>query len=883
MQYQFKNFLFLILLFSGTRSFAQFSGRGGGQNLNLGHFYGKILDASTSKPIDAASVQLLQTKFDTATKKKKEIIVAGMLTDKKGEFSLENLPVIAQYKLVISAIGFKPIEQKVQFEINKEAAKSGDYSSLLSGVDKDLGNIKLEIDAQQLQNVTVTSGKSLLTMSIDRKVYNVEKDISTAGGSAIDVMKNVPSVSVDLDGNLTMRNASPQIFVDGRPTTMTLEQIPADAISSVEIITNPSAKFDASGGGAGILNIVMKKNRKAGYNGNIRAGIDSRAKPNVGGDINIKQQKVNFFASGQFAMRKPISTNTTTRTDFLSDATAHLLQNNKPIGNGIFGFVRAGIDYLLDNRNTLTVSGNFSNGQFKGTDMLNVARDTVYTSSINSDFGNRSSNSKRVFKNYGSTVSFKHNFTKPNKNITADINYNYSKNNSTSDYATQYFYTDGNPKNQATYEQSKGGGINNFFTAQMDYEDPISKTMKIEAGARIALRSFSSYNDNYIRDNTSGNYFTVPLLNNEYEFKDRVIAAYTTFAHQIKKFSYQLGARIESSTYTGSLINKAQTFSNEFPFSIFPSAFLTYKINDQQDLQLNYSRKINRPNFFQLIPYIDFTDSLNLSKGNPDLIPEFTNLLELSYQNQLAKGHNILTSVYFKNTNNLITRYQYRDQNPNPDKLDSIIMTTFANANKSYTFGFELTSKNKITKWWDVTININVYNATIKAGNLVNGTDRAQTSWFGKLNNSFKLPKNFTAQLTTNYQAKTLLPQNSGGSGGMRNFGGGGGGFGQQLSPTALGYIDSWYEFDFSIKKEFMKNNAASVSLQVNDIFRTKLYKTHSESSYFIQDNTRRQDPQLVRLNFNWRFGKIDVNLFKRKNLKGDAENLQNIQNSSGQ
>lgn len=883
MQYKIKNILFFILLFSGAKSFAQFSGRGGGQNLNLGHFYGKIVDAVTFKPIDAASVQLLQNKLDTITKKKKEVIVAGMLTDKRGEFSLENLPVMAQYKLLISAIGFKPIELKVQFEINREAAKSGDYSSLLSGVDKDLGNIKMEIDAQQLQNVTVTAGKPLITMSIDRKVYNVEKDISIAGGSAIDVMKNVPSVSVDLDGNVTMRNASPQIFVDGRPTTMTLEQIPADAIASVEIITNPSAKFDASGGGAGILNIVMKKNRKAGYNGNIRAGIDSRAKPYVGGDINIKQQKVNFFVSGQFGMRKPISTITTTRTDFLSDATAHLLQNNKPIGNGIFGFLRGGVDYLMDNRNTLTISGNFSNGQFKGTDLLNVYRDTTFTTTTNADFGNRSSNSKRFFKNYGSTISFKHNFAKANKDITADINYNYSENNSNSNYATQYHYSNGTPKSLPAYELNKGGGINHFFTAQTDYENPITKTMKIEAGARIALRSYSSFNDNFIKDNTTGQYFTIPLLNNEYEFKDRVLAAYTTFAHQIKKFSYQVGARIESSTYTGNLINKNQEFSNEFPFSFFPSAFLTYKINDQQDLQLNYSRKINRPNFFQIIPYIDFTDSLNLSKGNPDLIPEFTTLLELSYQNQLAKGQNILGSVYFKNTNNLITRYQYKDANPNPDKLDSIIMTTFANASKSYTFGFELTSKNKITKWWDITTNINVYNATIKAGNLMNGTDRNQTSWFGKLNNSFKLPKNFSVQLTTNYQAKTLIPQNSGGGGGMRNFGGGGGGFGQQLSPTALGYIDSWYEFDFSVKKDFMKNNAASISLQVNDIFRTKLYKTHSESPYFIQDNTRRQDPQLVRLNFNWRFGKIDVNLFKRKNLKGDAENMQNIQNSSGQ
>ncbi len=852
----------------------------GGSGLNVGHFYGKILDATTSKPLDGASVQLYQNKFDTVTKQKKDILVSGMLTDKKGDFSLENLPVIAQYKLIITAVGYKALEQKAQFEINRDAAKNGDYASMLGGVDKDLGNIKLTIDAQLLEGVTVTSDKPLLTMGIDRKTYNVEKDLSSAGGTGVDVMKNVPGLNVDLDGNVTMRNASPQIFVDGRPTTMTLEQIPADAISSVELITNPSAKFDASGGGAGILNIVLKKNRKAGYNGNVRAGIDSRAKPYIGGDINIKQGKINFFASGQLGFRRSISTVTTKRTDFLAeDAKAYLQQNNKPVGNGAFAFFRGGMDYFIDNRNTITIGGNITRGRFKSEDIIHIMRDTDYVSYTSSDYGNRTNNSERNFRNYGSTLSFKHNFAKANKNITADVNYNYSKNSSIGNYATQYFYSGGSPKTPNLFEQVMGGGTNNFFTAQTDYEDPISKTMKIEMGARIALRKFTSYNDNYIKDNNTGQFVTIPLLNSKYEFNDKVLAGYATFSHKIKDFSYQLGTRIESSTYTGNLLSTSQKFSNEYPFSIFPSAFLTYKLNDKQDLQLNYSRKINRPNFFQLIPYIDFTDSLNLSKGNPDLIPEFTNLLELSYQNQITKDHSFLTTVYFKNTDNLITRYQFKEKNPNPDKLDSIIMTSFANASRSYTYGIELTAKNKITPWWNITTNVNIFNATLKAGNITNGVDNNRMSWFAKINNSFKLPQNFSVQLTTNYNAKTLLPQ-SGGGGGMRNFGGGG--FGQ-LSPTAQGYIEAWYEFDFAVKKEFMKNKAASISLQVNDIFRTKVFKTHSESVYFVQDNTRRQDPQVVRLNFNWRFGKLDMNLFKRKNLKGDAENLQNIQNSSGQ
>jgi outer membrane receptor protein involved in Fe transport len=267
---------------------------------------------------------------------------------------------------------------------------------------------------------------------------------------------------------------------------------------------------------------------------------------------------------------------------------------------------------------------------------------------------------------------------------------------------------------------------------------------------------------------------------------------------------------------------------------------------------------------------------LNLSKGNPDLIPEFTNLLELSYQNQLATGHNLLFTAYYKNTDNVIARYQYKDKNPNPSgKPDSVIFTTFANASKTYTFGAELTMKNKIANWWDVTTNFNLFNATLKAGNLPGGVDDSQVSWFVKMNNNFKLPKNYSIQLSGDYQAKTLVSQSGGGGGGGRGGGGMFGGGGN--TPSAQGFIRPLYSVDIAIRKDFLKNNAASVTLQMNDIFRTRLNSVHSESVFFIQDTDRRRDPQVARLNFSWRFGKIDVSLFKRKNTKIDTEGMQGI------
>ncbi|NOT90693.1 TonB-dependent receptor [Ferruginibacter sp.] len=874
--------LFLLSIATSAQMPGARGQMGGGQNMNVGHFYGKIIDSATNKPIDAASVQLIQNKLDTITKKRKDVVVSGMLTTKKGEFSLENLPVMAQYKLKITAMGYKTIERKVAFQLNMAGMKTGDMSGLLNGVDKDLGNIKLDIDAQQLQNVTVVSNKSLMTMNIDRKVFNVEKNLTSVGGTAVDVMKNVPSLNVDIDGNVTMRNAAPQIFVDGRPTTMTLDQIPADAIATVELITNPSAKFDASGGGAGILNIVMKKNRKAGYNGNVRASIDSRGRPGFGGDINIKQQKVNFFAAGMLAMRKSKSDVITERTDFLPNSIAHSLQTNNPVNKGFFAFGRMGMDYFLNNRNTFTIGGNIVRGQFKTNDLLNSINDTTYTSGAVFETGNRSSYSIGNFRNYGSTLSYKHNYAKAGKELTADLNFNYSKNDNKSDNDQKQYTANSNPKGFNLLQNTTGGGTTKFFTVQTDFTNPITEKMKMEMGVRAAYRDFVSFNtiNNNYKYYTGQPFFDTSIIT-DYKFTDAVYAAYTTFSQQLKSFTYQLGLRLESSKYDGNLITKSQKFSNSYPFSLFPSAFFTYKLNDKEDMQLNYSRKINRPNFFQLIPFPDLTDPLNISKGNPNLIPEFTNLAELSYQNQFSNKHSLFTTLYFRNTNDLITRYQYRDINPVTS--DSTTFTSYANASNSFTYGLELTLRDKFVSWWDLSTNFNLYKTDLKAGNIPGTVDQSQVSWFAKINNSFKLPKNYSIQLSGDYQAKTILPASSsgGGMGGGRGGGMMGGGFGQS-QPGAQGYIKPNYGVDIAIKKDFFKNNAASLTLQMSDVFRTKLSATHAESSFLIYDSQRRRDPQVVRLSFNWRFGKFDVNLLKRKNMKGEMDSMQNAQQGMG-
>ena len=873
-------YLALIFLCINTSLFAQYPGGGsrGAQSMNVGHFYGKVVDETTGKPIEAASIQLTQNKMDTAIKKRRDFVVAVLLTDKKGDFSIDKLPVISAYQLVITAIGYKTFDEKVAFNLKMNG---GDMSQMLNAIDKDLGNIKMEQNAEQLKEVVVTADKSLVQMNIDRKVFNVDKSLTSVGGTAVDVMKNVPSVNVDIDGNVTLRNVTPQIFIDGRPTTLTLDQIPADEIESVEIITNPSAKFDASGGGSGILNIVLKKNRKPGYNGNIRANVDSRLRYGLGADINIKQGKINFFANTMYNQRKTISTQSTQRNDYVDSISAFLSQSDKPTNLGHFAFGRAGFDYFPDNRNTFTLAGVIVGGRFGSMDQLNINRDSNYVSSSSQEKGITNSNSNFSFNNYGTTLSYKHNFAKPNKNITADANYNYSKNSNNSVFSTQYFNLDNTPKTPLYQQKIMGGGTTKYFTGQTDYTDPLTANMKLEAGLRAAVRNYNSFNENYFYNAALAKYQSIPGVDSKYEFQDQVYAAYTTFSQKIKDFTYQLGGRIESSLYTGKLVDSNQTFKNSYPLSFFPSIFLTQKINDKQDIQLNYSRKINRPNFFQLIPYYNYTDSLNISRGNPGLKPEFTSLFEFNYDINFQKGNNLIATIYYRQTNDLITQYQYRTLNPNPAKADSIFITSFANANSSSAYGLEVTTLNNITPWWSLTANVNVYNSKLNGSNLQNNLNNQQVSWFGKLNNTFKLPKNYSIQLTGDYTSKTILPPDRNGGGGGRFFGGG------NLS-LANGYTEPVYGFDMAFKKDFLKDKTASLSVSMNDIFRTRLYRVHSQSDisptvYSTQVNERRRDPQMVRVNFSYRFGKVDVSLFKRKNIKAEQEGMQNGMQGVGQ
>jgi outer membrane receptor protein involved in Fe transport len=715
-----------------------------------------------------------------------------------------------------------------------------------------------------------------MQMGVDRKVFNVEKNLMSTGQTATELMKNIPGVDVDIDGNVSLRNASPTIFVDGRPTNLTLDQIPSDAIQSVELITNPSAKFDASGGMSGIINIVLKKNKKAGYNGNLRTGIDSRARINFGGDINVKQDKVNFFVSSMYNQRKSIGTGESVRKEFFNSPSILYTQNSNPLSTGYFTYNRIGFDYFLDNRNTLTLSGNYVKGKFDNSDMLSIKTDTLYTTGIKSILSERTTGSSAQFENMGTALGFKHLFSKKGMELTADLNYNNSNNLNNGGFNTQYYDLLKSPKGLPVDQKQEGTGGNDFYTVQLDFTDPLTEKSKFEMGARAAIRDFQSKNLNYIYDFLTDMYMPIFALNANYKYNDKVFAFYTTYGNVIgTKTSYQLGLRMENSKYTGTLLTNNKSFGNSYPISLFPSINVTRQIDQTQDLQFSVARKINRPNFFQILPFLDYSDSLNISRGNPGLTPEFTTSLEMNYQKTMKGGNSILGSLYFKRTNNLITRSQIKEESSIPGK--QVLINTFINANNSMAYGAELTSRNPVAKWLELTTNLNFYNSSITSSELNVSTTNSIWSFFGKINSNIKLPSNFSVQLAFDYRSKSILPQSGGGGGrgGGGGWGGGGGGWGGFVQTSAQGYINPNYGLEIAIKKDFLKEKRGSLTLSMNDVLKTKVYGSFSESAYFTQTNSRRRDWQVFRLNFNYRFGKIDVSLFKRKNTKSGMDGMQ--------
>lgn len=806
--------LFLLVFFTHfNAAFSQMP------KMNIGHVYGKVIDAKTKTPMGYTSVALL-TPSDS--------LIDGQLTEDNGDFSLNNLP-LGKYKLRITSVGYTTVIKDISIGFNN--------------ADQELGNIPLAVSEELLKEAVITADRSSVELKLDRKVVNVDKDISARGGTATDVMKNVPGVSVDASGEVTLRNSSPIIYVDGKPTQMTLDQIPADQIERVEVITNPSAKFEAAATG-GILNIVLKRNVKPGYNGMVNLGVGTNEQYNGMALFNLREKKFGFNVSYNINSVTNRPRTYTDRKNYAVDSTGDRLglmsssyQDNFNENKRMFQFGRIGFDYYIDNRNTLSISENIMAGNF-GT---NAEQDYNYKDGAGNILfnGNRVNTQNAGFKNFTTTIDFKHTYAKVGKEWNLMLLYTYNdgfgKNRfSTTDYDTSGNILPNNPSMQRINNKSQS----NQFVGQWDFTTPLAKESTLDFGLRLSYKGQQSKQNSEEYNYALGDYQEDSLLSNDYRIDDVVGAAYIAYGQTVKKFTYQIGLRYEHTYYAAH--TPSGTFSYSYPKSadklyesLFPSLNLAYNINKEHQVQFNVSRKIDRPNFFQNSPFIFFSDRYNFRTGNPLLRPEFITQAELNYNLTSSKGVNFLTSVYARYHESPITGYAYRQTD-----TSDVLINTFDNARYEYGYGWENTLRITAVKNLDINLNGNVYKSYIAP---ITGKTVGNGGWayFVKGMVSYKFPLDIILQVNGTYESPRYMPQ------GTR--------------------IAMWF-IDASLSKDFMK--MVTVNLSVNDIANTKINGTSYNTPEFTQMQTMRRDVRFVKLTVSFKFGKMDASFFKRSKLK---------------
>lgn len=820
-------YLITFLLSFSMLSIAQMpGGMGNMKNMKdpkLGRVYGKVLDASTGKPVEYASVQVLWFNKDS--------LLGGSLVQENGDFAVEGLPSFGQVRVKIKFIGYKDYLQKV-FIVPPDK------------VDQDLGNIKLAVDDKLLKEVDVVAEKSAVVLSIDKRTYNVEKDLSVKGGTAIDVMKNIPGLTVDADGNVQLRNQSPIIYVDGRPTTLTLQQIPADQIERVEIITNPSVKFDANTTG-GVLNVVMKKNGLPGYNGMLMAYVGTGDRYGGMGNLNLKDGKWNVSMMYSYNQAMNTTKGFTRRTQLDSGATTAIFdQNNTTRMLTMFNFGRLGIDYSINNRNTISLNGMIVGGKFNTNDEQTYTLDYYDPTTFKLD-GWRKNEQRAAFQNYNAQILYRKTYPTVGKELTMDANYNYT------DAANGYLFTTtthlDNPATDLPVQYQKNDGYSNSNQGvfQLDFVNPLSETRKFEAGLKSYYKNSLSSNSTFGATGSTDEYTRDSIMSNRYVIDDMINAAYVNYsAKSFWDIGYQAGLRFEQSYYAGNIVDKNQKFSYNYPStsndilkSLFPALYFSKKLKKSQEVQLNFSRKINRPNFFQLMPFVMFADKQNYRIGNPQLKPEFKNIAEANYNKIFSKG-SYLASGYFRYEEQPITDVAY------PSEADpNVLVNTSINGDNSIRYGIENTFKYTFFKNLDWTINVNAYYIYIKG--LIVPTEPVVKAegyaYNAKTTLSYKFPKQFTLQLNGNYESPKIL---------------------------LLGVANEIYSMDISLNK--MIGTKWVFNATLSDVFNTRRMGTHYETPYYIQDLSRRRESRYFRFTVTYLFGKMDASIFKRaKQMKG--------------
>ena len=772
---------------------------------------GKVIDASTKQGMEFANISLRKTGS-------KEFI-KGTVSDQLGAFRLDGVSN-GNYVVAVSVVGYATFEKELTIGTGQKTIN--------------LRNILLKEDTQLLNEVQGVGQRPQMKFEIDRTVFNVDQSLATAGGSASDVLGNIPSVQVDPEGEVSLRgNSSVTVWINGKESGLSadnraqiLEQLPAESIERVEVITNPSAKYNPEGT-AGIINIVLKKNRKAGYYGSLQAGVDTRGGYNAAGNVNFSSGKFESFVNVGTRVRKSEGEGYTNRQnlDDNGNPVSYLnqLRNDEDTRKPVIA--RMGTTYHATDKDHFSFSGFGLLGRGDETDWLN------YTSNIPGSFTNslRTSAEKRKMNIGNFEIGYKRDFSEKS-NLDLSASYNLVNITPESSFLQVSNYAGGT--STTSYQFQENVMKPRKWEFQADYVTEFGEQNKIEAGYKGEFLTSKSKVSTYSGTSEGNAAFNEGLYNN-FTYDQNVNALYATYSKRINRFGIQLGLRGEHTrTNTNSLgYNQSETdhpaYKDDY-FSFYPSAFLSYQLPSNNELQLNYTRRVSRPWGGQLNPFVNLTDSTNISYGNPLLLPQYSNSLELNYIKNW-ENHTLSASLYYRNTDNVIQRISYRD--------GDIMKSTFENIAKTQSAGTELILKNNLFRMIDLTSTLNFYYNKLDgfsylpagATTPVVGEADEDFSWSARIIANVMLPWGVSLQATGDYNSRELVAQ---------------------------GYRKANHAIDLGLRKSFL-DRKLSLTINTRDLLNSRKRETITSGSGFSQESVFARSGRTVGFTLTYNFGNM--------------------------
>ncbi len=771
-----------------------------------GELTGVVLESTTRQPMEYVTVALYNSADSS--------LITGGITEQGGNFTINDIP-FGSYYLKASFIGYK---DKIRGEI------------LIARNQKqiNIGELLLEPDEQLLQEIDIVAEKPTTTYQIDKKVVNVEGMNTVASATAVEVLENIPSIRVDMDGNVSLRGATNfTLLIDGRPTTLppseALQLISANNIKDVEIITNPSAKYNAEGTG-GIINVILKHNKLEGIS--TLVNVNGGSFNNYGADflVSVNKKKIKFNIGGNYKNVNRYRTITQERK-ITSGENTSLVQSE-----GLHRFFRtnygvnAALEYQPNESNSFLIGVNANQRQY------NAAANYNFNEYQNNLFLTDYENKEHTLRTFlGGTISgdYRHLFHKNKKHfINFSVMYNTYNGN---EEALTENYNSGLAGGRLTTEV----GPSNLLRFNLDYEKPLSKERKLKMGARTDLGFNKDDQKSYQLNLNTGEYDLLPLFSTNVDYKQNVYAAYTIFSGKYKKkLGYQFGVRTE---YTDRYIysHTANSKSIIQRLNWFPSAHFSYKLNDKNQLKANVSRRIQRPRSWHLEPFIAWEDPYTVRQGNPNLQPEYIMVYEMGWIKELKKG-SFATEIYYRNTINKIQRIQ--------EPYDTnVIIKRPVNAGVSNAGGGEITYHRRWKKWWSFDLGSNAFYYQIKGKLQGENFYRESFSYNVRVANNFNFKKDWKVQLVTNYVS---------------------------AQATAQGRNSAYYRFDFALKKDFWKNRMTS-TLQFRNFLNTLKRETFIETTSLYSYRLAQPKYPFISLSIAFKLNNFS-NKDKIKTIKGD-------------